>query len=121
MSTYKELLKEREALELKISTARRDEMASAIAQVRAIMDEYGLTQQEIFPTSNRARSATSGTKVAPKYRDPASGQTWTGRGKQPKWLVKRLDEGRKIEEFELAVPEAPPANEDELSEQTQAE
>ena len=80
MSTYKELLKEREALELKISTARRDEMASAIAQVRAIMDEYGLTQQEIFPTSNRARSATSGTKVAPKYRDPASGQTWTGRG-----------------------------------------
>ena len=84
MSTYKELLKEREALELKISTARRDEMASAIAQVRAIMDEYGLTQQEIFPTSNRARSATSGTKVAPKYRDPASGQTWTGRGKAPK-------------------------------------
>ena len=86
MSTYKELLKEREAPELQSSTARRDEMASAIAQVRAIMDEYGLTQQEIFPTSNRARSATSGTKVAPKYRDPASGQTWTGRGKAPKWI-----------------------------------
>jgi DNA-binding protein H-NS len=25
-------------------------------------------------------------KVAPKYRDPATGQTWTGRGKAPKWI-----------------------------------
>lgn len=85
MSSYKELLKQREALELQISTARRDEVANAIAQVRTLIDEYALTQQEVFP-STRARSATSGTKVAPKYRDPASGQTWTGRGKAPKWI-----------------------------------
>ncbi len=85
MSSYKELLKQREALELQISTARRDEVANAIAQVRVLIDEYALTQQEVFP-STRARSATSGTKVAPKYRDPASGQTWTGRGKAPKWI-----------------------------------
>ena len=85
MSSYKELLKQREALELQISTARRGEVANAIAQVRTLIDEYALTQQEVFP-STRARSATSGTKVAPKYRDPASGQTWTGRGKAPKWI-----------------------------------
>lgn len=85
MSSYKELLKQREELELQISTARRDEVANAIAQVRVLIDEYALTQQEVFP-STRARSATSGTKVAPKYRDPASGQTWTGRGKAPKWI-----------------------------------
>jgi DNA-binding protein H-NS len=24
--------------------------------------------------------------VAAKYRDPNSGQTWTGRGRSPKWL-----------------------------------
>ena len=85
MSSYKELLKQREALELQISNARRDEVANAIAQVRDLIDEYALTQQEVFPTT-RARSATSGTKVAAKYRDPASGQTWTGRGKAPKWI-----------------------------------
>ncbi len=85
MSSYKELLKQREALELQISNARRDEVANAIAQVRALIDEYALTQQEVFPTG-RARSATSGTRVAAKYRDPASGQTWTGRGKAPKWI-----------------------------------
>jgi DNA-binding protein H-NS len=26
------------------------------------------------------------SKVAAKYRDPATGQTWTGRGKAPKWI-----------------------------------
>ena len=85
MSSYKELLKQREALELRISSARRDEVANAIAQVRALIDEYALTHQEIFPTT-RTRSTTSGTKVAAKYRDPATGQTWTGRGKAPKWI-----------------------------------
>jgi DNA-binding protein H-NS len=47
--------------------------------------EFDLTPQDVFP-AGRARSASSGTKVAPKYRDPATGQTWTGRGKAPKWI-----------------------------------
>lgn len=85
MSSYKELLKQREDLEKQINDARQSEMANAIAKVRALIDEYGLTPQEVFPAS-RARSAASGTKVAPKYRDPATGQTWTGRGKAPKWI-----------------------------------
>lgn len=85
MTSYKELLKQREALEQQISEARRKELTGAIAQVRALVEEFGLTAQDIFPTG-RARSSTSGTKVAPKYRDPATGQTWTGRGKAPKWI-----------------------------------
>ena len=34
----------------------------------------------------KAKRATAGKKVAPKYRDSATGQTWTGRGKAPKWI-----------------------------------
>jgi len=85
MTSYKELLKQREALEQQINEARRQELAGAIAQVRALVAEYGLSQDDVFPAA-RARSASSGTKVAPKYRDPATGQTWTGRGKAPKWI-----------------------------------
>ena len=29
---------------------------------------------------------SNGGKVAAKYRDPATGQSWTGRGKAPKWI-----------------------------------
>ena len=85
MTSYKELLKQREALEQQINEARRQELAGAIAQVRALVAEYGLSQDDVFPAT-RARSVSSGTKVAPKYRDPATGQTWTGRGKAPKWI-----------------------------------
>lgn len=86
-ASYKELVKQREALELQITEARNRELAQAVAQVRGLVAEYGLTQQDIFPAGRGARvSATSGVKVAPKYRDPATGQTWTGRGKAPKWI-----------------------------------
>ena len=39
--------------------------------------------------------------VAPKYRDSASGATWTGRGKQPKWLATALKSGKKLEDFKI--------------------
>ena len=85
--SYKALLTQREALEQQITEARRRELTAAISQVRELVAEYGLTQQDVFPAGRTGRvSATSGTKVAPKYRDPATGQTWTGRGKAPKWL-----------------------------------
>lgn len=85
MSSYKELMKQREALDQQISQARQQEMSSAVAQVRALVAEFGLTAQEVFPSS-RARSSSVGSKVAPKYRNPATGQTWTGRGKPPRWI-----------------------------------
>ena len=90
MTSYKELLKQREALEQQISEARRRELSDAVAQVRSLVAEYGLTAQDVFPAGKAAskgtRSSTAGTKVAPKYRNPATGETWTGRGKAPKWI-----------------------------------
>lgn len=85
MTSYKELLKQRELLEQQIADARRRELADAIAKVRGLIDEYGLKPEDVFPPA-RARSASAGTKVAPKYRNPATGETWTGRGKAPKWI-----------------------------------
>lgn len=89
MTSYKELLKQREALEQQINEARRRELSDAVSQVRSLVAEYGLTAQDVFPagkSSGKARSSTAGTKVAPKYRNPATGETWTGRGKAPKWI-----------------------------------
>jgi len=39
--------------------------------------------------------------VAPKYRDSATGTTWTGRGKQPKWLSAAIKDGKKLEDFKI--------------------
>ncbi len=86
-TSYKELLAQREALEQAIAQARKNEISSAVAKVRELVAEFGLTAQDIFP----GRAAKSGapkatSKVVAKYRDPATGQTWTGRGKAPKWI-----------------------------------
>jgi len=49
------------------------------------MAEYGVTAEDLgfmeAPTS-RPRPP-----VQPKYRDPATGQTWSGRGRAPAWIA----------------------------------
>ena len=54
-STYSELLKQRTELDQKIEQARKEELDSAIQQIRDLMDQYGITAQEIMP--NGARTA----------------------------------------------------------------
>jgi DNA-binding protein H-NS len=92
MTTYKELLQQREALERQISEARQRENAQALSQVRALVADFDLTPEDVFPAAKTRSAKTSAektgakTKVAPKYRNPASGDTWTGRGKPPRWI-----------------------------------
>jgi DNA-binding protein H-NS len=46
-------------------------------------------------------------KVLPKYFNPsAPAQTWSGRGRQPRWLVAALKSGHKLEEFRIPDPGA---------------
>ena len=54
-----------------------------------------------------ARAASSGDttparKGAPKYRDPETGETWSGRGLKPKGLSHAIENGRTLEEFTIA-------------------
>lgn len=41
-------------------------------------------------------------RVLPKYRNPQTSETWSGRGKRPLWLVAAMKSGRKIEEFRIS-------------------
>lgn len=97
MATYKELLQQQEALALQIEEARKREIADALARVRSLVAEFGLTEKDVFPSGRKTTGTRTGSKVAPKYRDPATGQTWTGRGKAPKWI-----EGKDRNPFAIA-------------------
>jgi DNA-binding protein H-NS len=77
------------------------------------MREYDISPQEIIDAYGRKKPAktaragtrTSGTKatakkaVQVKYRHPDTGETWTGRGKSPRWILAAEAEGRKRDEF----------------------
>lgn len=100
MAKLQELLAQKAALEKQIAETQREERSNAIAQVRALMAEHGLTAADLSSRAGPVRSATGETrKVAPKYRNRASGDTWSGRGLQPKWLKAELERGRKLEDF----------------------
>lgn len=55
------------------------------------------------PRTPKKATATKGRKlgkVPPKYRNPAkASETWTGRGKQPRWLAELVKKGKKPEDF----------------------
>jgi DNA-binding protein H-NS len=40
-------------------------------------------------------------RVLPKYLNPQTSETWSGRGKRPRWLVAAMKSGHKIEEFKI--------------------
>jgi DNA-binding protein H-NS len=100
MSSLQDLLDRKAALEKEIEATRRQERADAISQVKALMSQYGLTVSDLSIKGSTKSSPTGkGGKVAVKFRNPATGDTWSGRGLQPKWLKAALAAGRKIEEF----------------------
>jgi len=94
-------------LEKRLAQARKEERSGVIAQIRTLMGEHGLTVEDletkgrITSTGTKGKSSTAGRTVAPKYKDPASGSTWSGRGLKPKWLMAALAVGKKIEDFSI--------------------
>lgn len=87
MSSLKDLLSQIETLQNQVAEVRQREVGEAIAKVRAIVAEYQLTASDVFASPKGKSSAKKTGKVAPKYRDPISGNTWSGRGLAPKWLT----------------------------------
>jgi len=99
MPTLQELLAQKEALDREIESTKKQHRADAVAKVRTLMAEYGLTTADLSSKGTTRGSASKGSKVAPKYRNPATGDTWSGRGLQPKWLKAAVAAGRKVEDF----------------------
>jgi DNA-binding protein H-NS len=111
MATYSELIAQRDemarqqaALEKAIAEQLKEQRASAIQQVKAIMAEYGLTTSDLSsgkaPRQPKADNGP-GSKVAAKYRDPASGTTWSGRGLKPRWLTAAIEGGKALADFAI--------------------
>jgi DNA-binding protein H-NS len=99
MASLKELIAQREALERQIESTAKQERDDAIAKVRALMSEYGLSVADLSMKAGVKSKSIKGNKVAAKYRDKTTGDTWSGRGLQPKWLRAALAAGRKIGDF----------------------
>jgi len=73
---------------------KRKEVLAEINRLAASID----VKVEIV--GGRAKNARKGSKVPPKYRNPANAsQEWTGRGVMPRWMKALIDAGKKREDF----------------------
>jgi DNA-binding protein H-NS len=99
--SLKELLDHEARLSKAIVAARRNDMANARKKVAAIAESLGYKIEELTG-SPRAGKRGNGGKVAVKYRNKDNPEeTWTGRGRQPKWLAARLAKGAKLSDFAI--------------------
>jgi DNA-binding protein H-NS len=99
MADLKELLEQRATIERQIAEAQRTARADAIAKVRTMMHEYGLTTADITAKAGGSTRGGAGRKVAAKYRNKSTGESWSGRGLQPKWLKAAINSGAKLTDF----------------------
>ncbi len=100
--TYAELVEQANALMREAEALRLDERKGAIEQVKKIMAENDLTLQDIGGRGRAASANSASPKpVAPKYRDSATGQTWSGRGKRPRWVAAHIDNGGSLESLAI--------------------
>lgn len=93
----------------KLESQKTEERRAAIGQAKALVKAHGLSAAELglsvggrrgpAKAAKASKPATGRSKVAAKYRDPATGNTWTGRGKTPNWLTAKLAAGRSKADF----------------------
>ena len=48
MSAYEDLLRQKQELEQRIKEARKSQIADAVAEVRALIAKYDLTEKDVF-------------------------------------------------------------------------
>ena len=100
MATLHELMAQKEAIERQIEQTKKQQHGDGIAKIHALMAEHGLTLADLRPgASGKAEPTTPRGKVAAKYRNSSTGESWSGRGLQPRWLKAALASGKKISDF----------------------
>ncbi|WP_133646593.1 H-NS family nucleoid-associated regulatory protein [Paraburkholderia flava] len=97
MATYKQLTAQLEKLHRDVAVAREKEVAQAIADIKQQIAEYGITAEELGFSTKRPTTARK-PPLPPRYRNPKSGETWSGRGRTPGWLIGKNRERFLIED-----------------------
>lgn len=124
--SYEALMEQVNKLQQLAQVVRKSEVDTVVANIRKQMEVYGITTKDLeargFVTETKPSKATKAeestqavqkissvesgkerkrafahrAKPMPKFRDPISGATWTGRGKTPAWI-----KGKKKEQFAI--------------------
>lgn len=86
-------------------TSEKRELEKRLTQLRREKETQQL--EPVDTQSGGHRERRKYPRVFPKYRNPNEpSETWSGRGKQPRWLAAALKTGHAIEEFVISETES---------------
>jgi DNA-binding protein H-NS len=89
-------------IEKEIKDRQQQEVKKAREQILAIAQNVGVSVDELLANAVKKSKADGTEKAQPQYKNPAdSSQTWSGRGRQPKWIVDGLTNGKKLDDFRI--------------------
>ena len=100
------LLRQQQEIAKSIAEFQSAQRSSVINEIKTLMAQHGITAADLTVTGRKSAPSVDKepSKVAAKYRDPATGSTWTGRGLKPRWLVAAIESGRTQDEFLIEQP-----------------
>ncbi|MFO1300081.1 MAG: H-NS histone family protein [Burkholderiaceae bacterium] len=117
--TIRKQIEKLEAQARKLEEAAEQKKKQAVAQVIALMKKLGVSLEDMAGARpRRTRAAKAGAKkraarkgaakkgaarkpVAPKYRNAKTGDTWSGRGRTPRWLAALEGQGKSREDYRV--------------------
>lgn len=83
-----------------IESKKDQEIEDAYHQITQIAESVGMSLEQFIEYGAQKRKKSTRKSVEPRYRNKNNAaETWTGRGKKPRWLVAELEKGAKLEDF----------------------
>lgn len=95
MPTYAEYVEQIQKLQALAEAARKAEIDDAVRKIKDLMQLHGVTVADLSSARSVKVSKAKGA-VAAQFTNPATGETWTGRGRAPRWL-----DGKDKEQFRI--------------------
>jgi DNA-binding protein H-NS len=120
--SYEAIRKQIEKLEAqarKLEEAAEQKKKQAVAQVVALMKKLGVSLDDMTGAKPRRTRAAKGAAkkraakkrgakkggprkpVAPKFRNGKTGETWSGRGRTPRWLAALESQGKSRDDYRV--------------------
>lgn len=102
--TRKELEKLRADVDKALDRVAEDEKKAALVAAQKAAKAFGYSLDDLADVKVKKRKTAAKSdgrsKVAPKYRNPNNAdETWTGRGRKPKWVEAHLSAGGALEDI----------------------
>lgn len=101
MANYAELMAQAQALMAQAEQARKNELTTVIADIKAKMKEFGISVADLGGAASGKKPGKSKSAAPAKFKGP-NGELWAGGpGRKPEWVRAVLASGQSIEDFRI--------------------